>query len=142
MEQTRLGLYVTKNFNSKNYKGNTIRMAVVDLAELKGYPLNFVCVLPRHVVLKGNLQSKFSDKFGDNSQGMAKELLNGALLAEDDVDIKKEIMDRLKLLDPKPKNVAECIGCGKDFEYRKYNYGRQKTCRECRDKKLSNQEWR
>ena len=58
------------------------------------------------------------------------------------MDIKKEIMDRLKLLDPKPKHVAKCNEWGKDFEYRKYRYGRQKTCRECRSKKRPNQEWK
>ncbi|MCJ7714357.1 hypothetical protein MUO66_07875, partial [Candidatus Bathyarchaeota archaeon] len=130
-----LGLYITKNFNNKNYKGNTIRMAVVDLAESKGYPLNFVCVLPRHVVLKGNLQSKFSDKFGDNSRDMAKELLTRALSIEGDVDMKKEIMDRLKLLDPKPKNMVKCNECGKDFQSRTYRYGKQKTCYDCKAKR-------
>ena len=135
MKQIGLGLYITKNFNSKNYKGNTIRIAVVDLAESKGYPLNFVCVLPRHVVLKGNLQSKFSDKFGDNSRDMAKELLTRALSIEGDVDMKKEIMDRLKLLDPKPKHVTKCNECGKDFQSRTYRYGKQKTCYDCKAKR-------
>ena len=143
MEQTGLGLYITKNLDSITYnKSNYIKFAVVNLNNSKEYPLNFLCVLPRNINPNAKMLNKFQEKFGSQSQEIAKNLLEQELKTTEDQDIKNEINERLRLLYPKPKNVAKCNGCGKDFEYRKYNYGRQKTCRECRNKKRPNQEWK
>jgi len=136
MKQNNVGLHITKYLNSTTYnKGTTIKFAVVDLNEPEEYPLNFVCVLPRHIDPNGKLISKFSNEFGDKSQDLAKKLLKVALITENDFDIKKAIIERLKLLDSKPKNITKCSKCGNEFIYKKYRYGRQKTCSDCKNKK-------
>jgi hypothetical protein len=80
------------------------------------------------------IQSKFVQIFGNKSQDIAKRLLNKALLTQDDQEIKKEIKKRLKSLQPKPKIFSKCNVCGKDFQIRKYKWGRRKTCNECKSK--------
>ena len=132
----KLSLYITKNLNAKKYfKGNLIKFAVIDLGKSQKYPLNFVCLLPRHIDLKTKTPREFSKRFGSESLNVAKELLSNALKTDIESDVRKEIVSRLKLLTPIPKNVAKCITCGNDFTTRKFGYVKLTSCEDCRNKK-------
>jgi predicted Zn-ribbon and HTH transcriptional regulator len=137
----KLSLHFTKNYNIKDYlKPSYIRIAVIDLDRSKEYPANFVCILPRRNNPNAKIQNKFQQKYGDQSPEIIKKLLDQALKTEDDQDIKKELLARLKMLNPKPKNMAKCNKCGKEFKSRKYRYGRQKTCYECTSKRYTDKD--
>ena len=82
--------------------GKRFRFAVVDLDKPKGYPLNFVCMLPTNINAAGKSQSVFLQIFGDKSVEQARALLLGALETESDSEVKAEIERRLKLLEAKP----------------------------------------
>ncbi len=129
----KLSLYFTKNYNVRDYlKPSHIRIAVIDNDISKKYPTNFVCMLPKTINPNAKNPNKFQIMFKDKSKDLTKKLLNQALENTDDQDIKKELLTRLELLNPKPKNTVKCNVCGKDFQSRKYRYGRQKTCYECK----------
>jgi hypothetical protein len=51
-----------------------------------------------------------------------KKLIKQALDTVEDQDIKKELRARLKILNPKPKNLAKSNICGKEFKSRRYGY--------------------
>ena len=136
----KLKLRITKNPNAKDYtKPSYIRFAIIDLEKSKNYPANFVCMLPRHVHTKVKIQSSFVKKYKDESTKIAKKLLSQTLKTTDDQDIKNEIRERLKILKPKPKNLAKCNVCGKEFKARRYGYRLQKTCYGCLNKARSRQ---
>lgn len=140
MKILNLKLQITKNTELRDYQtGKYIGFAVTDLDISKEYPSNFVCILPRHINPKAKIQSNFVKKYEEESQGIAKKLLNQALKTTDDQDIKKELLKRLKILNPKPKNLAKCNVCNKEFKARKYRYGRQKTCYQCKSKRYTHQ---
>ena len=67
------------------------------------------------------------------------ELIKQALDTVEDQDIKQELLARLKILNPKPKNLAKCNVCGKEFKARRYGYRLQKTCYGCLNKARSSQ---
>ena len=104
-------------------------MAVLDLDISNKYPSNFVCILPKD--LSSNSKSLFQTKFKEQSSDIAKQLLTKALAKEEDKEIKKEILTRLNILNPKPKNMVKCLRCGKGFYPRRFGYAKQKTCNEC-----------
>jgi hypothetical protein len=136
-----LQLLITK-IEIKHYNTKTkiqYRFAVIDQAISKKYPANFVCMLPKQVNPKATVQNKFVKKYGDKSKEIAKQLLKKALRSRPDAETTKAIIYRLKLLEPIPKNLVKCNMCGKDFQARKYIYGRQKTCKECKTKKYTDQ---
>jgi hypothetical protein len=136
----KLKLLITKNYNIRDYlKPAHIRIAVIDTTISKKYPANFVCILPRKINPNAKKPNKFQEKYGIQSQEIIKKLLDKALKTEDDQDIKKELLARLKILNPKPKNTVKCNVCGKDFLARKYRYGRQKTCYECKPIRYTDQ---
>ena len=139
-KHTKLGLYITKILNAKKYfKGNVIKIAVVDLEKSRKYPLNFICLLPRNFDSKTKTPYEFSKRFGSESLNVAKELLNKSLETDIESDIRNEIVSRLKLLNPTPKNTAKCINCGNYFEVRKFGYVKLTSCDECRRKKREEQ---
>ena len=141
IKHPKLSLHITKNLNAKKYfKGNVIKFAVVDLEKSQMYPLNFVCLLPRNIGSKMKMPSEFSKRFGSESLNVAKELLNKALEIDIESDIRNEIVSRLKLLTPTPKNMTKCITCGNDFEVRKFGYVKLTSCDECRRKKREDHE--
>jgi len=74
---------------------------VVDSDISRDYPLNFVCVLPLYQGLASG-HSAFRKLFGEDSVPLAKKLLSKALAKESDLEIKTEIVKRLKLLNTKP----------------------------------------
>jgi hypothetical protein len=89
--------------NAKDYSSKrAIRFAVVDSDKTKSYPQNFICMLPQHVSEANDDSSVFARTFGENRIELAKKLLNAAMETEDDTEIKAEIKERLKLLEPKP----------------------------------------
>ncbi|MBK5133461.1 hypothetical protein JJE00_03425 [Candidatus Bathyarchaeota archaeon] len=127
-----LSLHIEKNYNLKDYlKPSHIRLAVIDLDKSKDYPANFVCMLPRTINPNAKTQNKFQEKYGSKSQEIIKKLLNQALKTEDDQDLKKELIARLTLIDPKPKNMVKCNICGEEFKSKSFRYGKQKTCYDC-----------
>ena len=134
-----LALHMSKNYNVKDYlKSSYIRIAVIDLDISNEYPSNFVCILPKTINPNAKLKNKFQKKYGSDSEKIIRKLLNQALKTTDDQDIKKELLERLKILNPKPKNMIKCRICGKDFQARKFKFRRQKTCFECKAKSYLN----
>ncbi|MCW3998517.1 MAG: hypothetical protein NWF10_08135, partial [Candidatus Bathyarchaeota archaeon] len=103
----------------------------------KQYPQNFVCMLPKNIKLKVKPSNIFEKVFGKDSIEIAKQLLKKALRSRADPETTKAIRYRLKLLEPIPKNLVKCNMCGKDFQARRYRYGRQKTCHECKTKRYA-----
>jgi len=96
-------LYIVKNRNSRDYSfRRSIRFAIIDLDTRKSYPSNFICMLPQHVNMNSEDTSVFAKMFGETRLELAKKLLNDALEIENDMEIRKEIQDRLKMLEPKP----------------------------------------
>jgi hypothetical protein len=83
-----------------------IQLVVIDLDKSSHYPLNFVCVLPRYFRLLEKRSSKFAKTFGPKSLTLAKNLLVEADKKEEDPQIKKIIIKRIKDLDSK----GECVG--------------------------------
>lgn len=99
-----LSLSIFKREDLNNYSGKKdIRFAVVDLDRSRKYPINFVCILPKHVKANGRRHSNFERKFGDKSLDLAKKLLKRSLKSEKDWEVKDEIRERLDLLKPKPQ---------------------------------------
>ena len=132
----KLSLYITKNYNIKDYrKPSHIKIAVIDKDISKHYPKNFVCVLPRTFNPNSKNPNLFQQKYGEQSKEIILKLLNKALKKEEDPHVKEELQKRLKLLKPKPKTIVKCRFCGKDFEAKKYYYGRQTICQECKTTK-------
>jgi len=126
----KLQLHITQKA-TKDYLVAQRRFTVVDLDLSKDYPLNFVCMLPLNIKAGTKSSSIFEGLFGKESTKIAKDLLEKALKSNYDLETVRVIKDRLKQLTPKPKNIAKCVNCGNDFEYRKYRFGRQKNCNNC-----------
>ncbi len=123
-----LELYVSKHdFPS----GKRISFAVVDLDKSGNYPMNFVCMLPLHVALKGNMDNVFVKVFGEKRLQMAEALLTKALNREEDLEVKAEIERRVKLLDPESANAKICVSCGKTFQVSTKKRFKQRFCENC-----------
>ena len=104
LDVLKLSLSIFKQKELNDYLGkNRIRFAVVDLDRSNEYPVNFVCILPKQIKENGGYHTKFESKFGDESLDLAKRLLKHSLRAENDWEVKQEIIERLKLLKQKPK---------------------------------------
>jgi hypothetical protein len=97
--------------------------------------MNFVCMLPMHVVSDGKGSNVFMKVFGDKSVEMAKKLLADALRREDDSNVKSEIERRLKLLEPELSVEAVCVSCGKRFQKKPRKWSKQRVCPECMKKR-------
>ena len=115
----------------------SFRFAVVDFSKSKSYPSNFVCMLPLKLGV-GNPDSVFLKTFGNQSLEQAKILLNGALKAENDVEIKAEIERRLKLLDPTQATQIKCSSCGKPFKPQRVRRYKKNFCQVCMRKRFGN----
>lgn len=74
---------------------------IIDLDRSKHYPENFVCILPLTIKRKTKPTNKFEKEFGTESIEIAKQLLKKALRSRVNLETKKEIKKRLKLLNPK-----------------------------------------
>jgi len=131
----KLRLYISKIDDVRDYsRGRYIRFAVVDLDKSKNYPANYVCMLPLQPRANGKSHNIFSELFGNDSLELAKRLLTETLKIENDSEIKAEIEERLKLLEPKPAFQVKCCLCGNFFEPERRRF-KQKICQECTRKK-------
>ena len=129
-----LSLEVFKTDYAGDYsKGRHIRFAVVDLDNSKGYPANYICLLPANQSANGKADNNFSKLFGKESSELAKKLLTKALKTEEDAEVKGEIKRRLTMLKPKPPIQAKCRICGNSFETKRSRF-KQKICQECKQK--------
>lgn len=137
----KLGLYVCRFDNAKDYfAGKRFRFAVVDLEKTKGYPLNFVCMLPMLTGGKSKLESSFLRIFGDESIQQAKALLAEGLKAEEEPEVKAEMAKRLKMLDPEMVAQIKCSACGKIFRPRRIRKHRANFCEVCIRKKFASRQ--
>ncbi len=114
----------------RNAWSRRYRFAVIDPNNFRGYPANFVCLLPKKIFEAGKPVSEFGKKFGDKSLEFAVELLEQALKQEKDGKVKTELEKRLRRLESeRPKLICGC--CHGEFE----EYGRTKykrrLCKNC-----------
>jgi len=80
-----------------------VHFVIINSEAPKRYPLNFVCVLPKHQgIVSGN--NTFRRIFGTDSVPLARKLLSDALSKEGDFEIKAEVGKRLKKLTEKTVN--------------------------------------
>jgi hypothetical protein len=119
----------------RNAWSRRYRFAVIDPNKTKGYPANFVCVLPKRIYESGKPVTEFSRLFGKKGSEFAIELLEEALKRECDEKIKTELKKRLSLLMlATPKFI--CSSCHKEFEkYSRIRY-RRTLCRKCLESRL------
>jgi hypothetical protein len=124
----------------KNSWTRRYRFAVIDPKKLKGYPANFICVLPKKIVDPGKPLSEFGRIFGEKSSEFAIELLREAIEQEKDEKVKSELEKRIKLLEIK-RHKLTCRSCNKEFdEYSRIKYKRKlcKSCLEARFHQIQN----
>lgn len=69
---------------------------VINPNDQRGYPANYVCMLPQKIYDKGKPLSVFAKKFGDSSIEVAVKLLNEAITREQDAEIRGALEKRLK----------------------------------------------
>ena len=119
------------DYGRGNYAWNRFRFAVVDANNSKGYPANFVSMLPIRIDSDGKTPSAFTKLFGNESLKIARGLLTRSLKKEQGSAIKAEIVRRLRLLEPNPVIQIKCRVCKKFFETRKEKARKQKFCPEC-----------
>ena len=132
----KLSLYVCR-FEAKDYyEGTRFRFAVVDLEKSKGYPSNFVCMLPNLTGGKSKPESSFVHIFGDNSIQQARTLLADGLKTEEEPEVKAEMVKRLKMLEPETVTQIKCSGCGNLFHPRRVRKHQANFCEECVRKKF------
>jgi len=125
-------LLIFKNEFNESKSSWTYRFVVVDSKKSKGYPANFICMLPVKLYSgKSKSPSAFGTLFGEKGLNIAIGLLNNALKTENDVEVRNEIEKRLKLLNPKEANVVKCSQCHKSFQPRKVRRYKQYLCNEC-----------
>lgn len=137
----KLSLYVCRFDHVKDYSvTKRFRFAVVDLDKSKGYPSNFVCMLPMQISGKARLESTFMQVFGERSIEQARALLAEALVTEGDAEVKAEIEKRLKMLELSRVIQIKCSGCGKLFQPRRVRRYQQNFCGECMKKKFGSRE--
>ena len=141
LTRMKLSLLVCRIDNAKDDSvGKRFRFAVVDLDKSKGYPSNFVCMLPTQISGKTRLESTFMRVFGEDSLEQARALLVEALEREEDIDVKAEIEKRLKILESERVIQIKCSGCGKLFRPRRVRKYQQNFCGECMKKKFGSRE--
>lgn len=130
-------LHVVKVDNERRNSKPAYRFAVVDNSKSK-YPANFVCMLPVKVESsKEKSTNTFGDLFGDESADFAIQLLNKALITENNTEIKSEIEKRLTLLLPKHVETVECSECQKPFQKPSNRKYKHPFCTECYGKRFS-----
>ena len=130
-----LQLYIIKHYGLKyRSKGMQIRFAVVDKDKATRYPANFLCLLPRQVNPRLKQKYKFIEFFGSESPQLAQDLLNRALITENDTKIREAIRKRLKFFNVHPVCQVKCRFCGLSFQPKKGKYGPTRMCLECKQR--------
>jgi hydrogenase maturation factor HypF (carbamoyltransferase family) len=131
-------LHIVKIVNKQKNSKPAYRFAVVDNSKSKRYPANFVCMLPVKVESsKEKSTNTFGDLFGDESADFAVQLLNKALIAENNTEIKSEIEKRLTLLLPKQVEIVKCSECQRPFQKPSNRKYKHPFCTECYGKRFS-----
>jgi hypothetical protein len=130
----RLHLIKREIGNFENPKTEVL-FVVVDSDIPKSYPLNFVCVMPQSQGLVSG-HSTFKNLFGEDSIPLAQKLLIKALGKERDFEIKSEIKERLKLLNPKTAVKARCRLCRNIFESKRLRGRQQEICQSCQSRAI------
>ena len=134
-----LKLHITKNYNIKDYnKPDHIKIAVIDTDISKGTQQTLYACCQKHLIQTQKHQTSFKKSMETKAKKLIKKLLDQALKTADDQNIKKELLKRLKLLNPKPKNMVKCNMCGEEVKSKTFRYGKQKTCYECKTKRYTN----
>jgi hypothetical protein len=129
-------LYILNN-DATDYSGRKkLGFTVVNLDKARGYPLNFVCVLPLRITSSDTKLTTFERRFGDKSLEVAKELLTSALKTEGNEYVRSEIERRLKLLNPDSTREKTCSSCGKTFQTNPKKKINQRYCEGCLRKKF------
>jgi hypothetical protein len=119
----------------KNTWWRRYRFAVIDPNNFKGYPANFVCVLPQRIFESGNPVTEFGRIFGEKSSELAIELLKEALIQEKDEKVKTELEKRLKLLELK-KPLLVCNSCNREFEEYSRIKHKRRLCKGCLEARI------
>jgi hypothetical protein len=128
----KLELIVSKVLRSKyRPRGLYYVFSVVDLDRAKTYPQNFICVLPKSINVRSKNQNRFVELFSKNSLILAKDLLNNLLKSNKNIEIEREIKQRLRLLDSKSVLTFKCHNCGSLFEPYEPEYKYQNICLKC-----------
>ena len=119
----------------KNAWSRRFRFVVIDPKKIKGYPENFICLLPKKIVDPGKPLSVFGRIFGEKSSEFAIELLKEALGKEKDEKVKVELKKRLRALElERPKLI--CSSCHREFdEYSRIKYKRR-LCKSCLETRI------
>jgi len=119
----------------RNAWSRRYRFAVIDPNKPKGYPANFVCVLPRRIFESGKPVTEFAKIFGKKSIEFAIVLLKDALRQESDEKVKAELIKRISLLElARPKLI--CSSCHQEFEkYSRLRY-KSRLCKPCLELRL------
>jgi formylmethanofuran dehydrogenase subunit E len=133
----KLQIFTEDNIEG-NYLGRRYRFAVIDSDKAKGYPSNFICMLPSQISVDQKKNSVFSKLFGEKCEEQAKTLLIHALASENNPEVKTEIERRLKLLDPKTINQIKCSSCGKLFQPKRIRKFKRNYCQDCMNKSYGN----
>ena len=93
-------LHVCKPYEMGDWRGE-YRFVVVDQKCVRGFPANFICLLPKRIYDKGKPLSVFGRIFGDNSYNYAVKLLLDALHDEKDKEVKFQLKKRLNMITSK-----------------------------------------
>jgi hypothetical protein len=90
-------IHVCRPFENGDRKG-MYRFMVIDPNDDRGYPANYVCMLPQKIYDTGKPLSVFARKFGDNSLEVAVKLVETAILQVKDAQMRIALEKRLKSL--------------------------------------------
>jgi hypothetical protein len=90
-------IQVCRPFENGDWKG-IYRFMVINPNDQRGYPANYICLLPQKIYDSGKPLSVFVRKFGDNSLEVAVRLVQEAILFEKENQVKVALEKRLKSL--------------------------------------------
>lgn len=130
----KLELRASKLFLGSKYRptGMRIVFTVVDLDQFESYPRNFVCNLPREINIRLKNQNKFVKIFSKESLNIAKELLLDLLNSGQDLEVEREIKQRLRILDSRTILTFKCHSCGELFDPNEPEFIYQNICLKCK----------
>ncbi len=133
-------LFISKNDDVMDYLSDRrLSFTVVDSEKAKGYPANFVCLLPTRLNSTKLGDSVFEKVFGADRFEVAERLLMDALNSETDAEVRSAIEKRMELLDPRSIHERTCVSCGKPFQTKSKTL-RQRFCEDCLKTKFGSRE--
>jgi len=120
----------------KNAWWRRYRFAVIDPNKVKGYPANFVCLLPKKIVDPGKPLSEFGRIFGEKSSELAIKLLKEALGQEKDEKVRIELEKRLNSLELQGPKL-KCDTCHKEFDEYSRIKSKRMLCKSCLEARIN-----